>query len=199
MRAVYWKELRELAILGLFLLTGAALLAVSSRGRLEDFFRAALIAGLLAGVLQGVLDRGSRDDLFLLHRPLSALRLHFARTLAGTTVCLVAILGFIFLRAVLPAADPPWRASLILKPRHVPETVPTLLLLAATCASWSLFRLVLLPRRWVGVLALVLFFPFLVYAWMARIDTIAVAIVAGFVFCAACTTTALLQLAGEAP
>lgn len=96
MRAVWWRELRELLLPGLG--AGVALWALGGDWavRTQDADRVALfgVVGGGFGLFQGLLDRRRRDDGFLLHRPASALRIHAARGLAGLTWLLVGALAF---------------------------------------------------------------------------------------------------------
>lgn len=96
MRAVWWRELRELLLPGLG--AGAALWALGGDWavRTQHPDRVALfgVVGGGLGLFQGLLDRRRRDDGFLLHRPASALRIHAARGLAGLTWLLVGALAF---------------------------------------------------------------------------------------------------------
>lgn len=96
MRAVWWREVRELLLPGLG--AGAALWALGGdwavRTQRADSVALFGVVGGGLGLVQGLLDRRRRDDGFLLHRPMSAIRVHAARGLAGFTWLLVGAMAF---------------------------------------------------------------------------------------------------------
>lgn len=88
MRAVWWRELRELLVPALALLVAMAVIGdeLPRHGLRHESLTGLGVVGAGFGLFQGLLDRARRNDGFLLHRPLSALAIHGARSLAGVTV-----------------------------------------------------------------------------------------------------------------
>ena len=93
MRAVWWREQRELLVPALAVCVAMAFLGaeVVRYGIREEFLTILGLIGGGFGLFQGLLDRARRSDGFLLHRPLSALRIHLARSLAGFTTLYVGV------------------------------------------------------------------------------------------------------------
>lgn len=95
MTAVFWKELRELryaAVVAALLATTFGLALGSKLGReISLLFVALGLLGIVVGAWQAVLDRLAARDQFLMHRPVSAARLHVARTFAGAAVLVAAV------------------------------------------------------------------------------------------------------------
>lgn len=90
MRAVWWREMRELLVPTLAVSVAMAFLGADFArvGIREDFLAHLGLIGGGFGLFQGLLDRARRGDGFLLHRPISSLRVHLARSLAGlATLC----------------------------------------------------------------------------------------------------------------
>ncbi len=87
MRAVWWREQRELLVPALAVCVAMAFLGAEfARDGIRE--EGLAILGLIGGgfgLFQGLLDRARKADGFLLHRPLSALRIHVARSFAGFT------------------------------------------------------------------------------------------------------------------
>lgn len=96
MRAVWWRELRELLLPGLGAVLALAALGDDWAIRWQRADRVALfgVVGAGLGLFHGLLDRRRRDDGFLLHRPVPALGLHGMRALAGLTWLLLGAVGF---------------------------------------------------------------------------------------------------------
>lgn len=108
MRAVWWRELRELFVpaLAVWVALGIIGMEFPARGlRHEAMTIIACIGGGL-GVFQGLLDRRRRDDGFLLHRPIGALGIHGARSLAGAS-----LLGVGALVAAIAGLVEAWRVA----------------------------------------------------------------------------------------
>jgi len=97
MRPVFFRELKELspALLVLLVISGivGAVLPGPIGPQIDDMLLLPIIAGLGLGLIQGGLDRWRRGDLFALHRPVPALRMEAARTLAGVAVGLLGVLA----------------------------------------------------------------------------------------------------------
>jgi len=85
MRAVWWREQRELLVPALAVCVAMALLGAefARDGIREDGLAILGLIGGGFGLFQGLLDRARKADGFLLHRPLSVLRVHVARSFAG--------------------------------------------------------------------------------------------------------------------
>ena len=94
MRAVWWRELRELFLPALALCVALGVIGAKlpQRGLWEGARTTIMTIGAGLGLFQGILDRHRRDDGFLLHRPISALRIHGVRSLAGVTVVVTGTL-----------------------------------------------------------------------------------------------------------
>lgn len=93
MRAIWWRELRELGVVAVIAAVFGAVIGVDIASDLfedEHLIRLGLL-GAGVGLLQGLLDRVRRADGFLLHRPVPTMRIHLARTLAAGTVLAGAI------------------------------------------------------------------------------------------------------------
>ncbi|MHC4161802.1 MAG: hypothetical protein ACYSUM_06695 [Planctomycetota bacterium] len=198
MKAVYWKELRELAAVWIILLVWAVIFAFDYGGWhsvLGRVLSLAIIGGIVTGAVQGLLDRWRRNDLFLAHRPLSPLRLQLARTLAGVTAWLAPALVFLLLFRV--AAPSPFEGPFgrIVEP-YLPNWTESLFLLGAMAASWALFRLIVGTRRLPAVLGLALVLPATLLAFWMRTSTLAAALGVSLVVALLCTTTTVLGLAG---
>jgi hypothetical protein len=93
---VFWKEIREWAIASVIPLMFAVLfgigLADTPHGQLTFALLIGLgIEGLVVGAGQAVRDRRERGDEFMLHRPVSAVRIHVARGAAGFAVLAVSV------------------------------------------------------------------------------------------------------------
>lgn len=97
MRAIWWRELRELGVVILLATVFAGGIGVDIASDLyeSDHLFQLGATGAAIGLVQGLLDRVRRADGFLLHRPMSALRIHAARTLAGLTGLLTALVGLV--------------------------------------------------------------------------------------------------------
>ncbi|MFI5402370.1 MAG: hypothetical protein ACHQ1G_05485 [Planctomycetota bacterium] len=97
MRPVYVRELKELSPALALALICVVLAGVNSTGplsvQLDEILAVAAAGAIVLGLVQGVFDRWRRADLFALHRPVSAARMEVARTLAGATAVLLAIVA----------------------------------------------------------------------------------------------------------
>jgi len=96
MRAVFWKELRELspgalATLALSVVFGVMLGQMTHHEVVVILTTALGFQACVLGAWQAFLDRLAASDEFLMHRPVSAVRIHVARGLAGLAVLAVAI------------------------------------------------------------------------------------------------------------
>jgi len=198
MKAVYWKELRELAAVWIILLVWAVIFALDYAGwhkDLEEILSLATIAGIVTGAVHGLLDRYRRNDLFLAHRPLSALRLQFARTLAGVTAWLVPALVFLLLfRVAAPSPHYVRRLGRFVEPDLLSGS-ESLFLLGATAACWALLRLIVGTRRLPAVLGLVFILPVAMLVFSMRTSTLTAAFAVSLVIALVCTTTTVLGLA----
>lgn len=161
MRAVWWREVRELLLPGLG--AGAALWALGGdwavRTQRADSVALFGVVGGGFGLFQGLLDRRRRDDGFLLHRPASALRIHAARGLAGLTWLLVGALAFagglVYERqrwASSPSAymtydDYPYSPSFGAGPMDAPPAGLFVLFGLVTVAAWGAARFGVARRR----------------------------------------------------
>lgn len=95
MKPVFVRELKELSpalvpILAFGVIAGASF-AGELPAQLGEILAVSCIGGVFLGCFHGGLDRWRRSDLFTLHRPISAVRMEAARTLAGVTVALLGI------------------------------------------------------------------------------------------------------------
>ncbi len=123
--AIFWKEWRELRIAALALALVGVLVGFCLKLDNDAAMGMVVAVGLLGGPLgawQGFLDRRAAQDEFLLHRPMSAARLHTARAAAGVVAALtvaivpLAVMLFVPYRRGLPvvgslldpAPDPQW-------------------------------------------------------------------------------------------
>lgn len=97
MRAIWWRELRELIVPLTAVVVAMWLIAVDIVRDMLEVEHLGMLAAVGGGFgfFQGVLDRARRRDVFLLHRPVSTIRIHAARTLAGLTALAVGALSAI--------------------------------------------------------------------------------------------------------
>ena len=197
MRAVYWKELRELAAVWIILLVWAVIFALDYAGWhsvFDKILSLAMVGGIATGAVQGLLDRYRRNDLFLAHRPLSSLRLQLARTLAGVTAWLVPAL--VFLLVFRLDAPPPFasRQGRIIEP-YLLGWSESLFLLGVMMVCWALFRLIVGTRRLPAVLVLVFLLPVVTFAVVLRTSTLPAAFGVSLAIALVCTTATVLGLA----
>lgn len=96
MRAVWWREVRELLLPGLGAVVALAALGVHWAIYVRPADRVAVfgVVGAGLGLFQGLLDRRRRDDGFFLQRPASALVLHGTRGLAALSWLLLGAGAF---------------------------------------------------------------------------------------------------------
>lgn len=95
MKPVFVRELKELSpalmpVLAFGVIAGASF-AGELPAQLGEILAVSCIGGVFLGCFHGGLDRWRRSDLFALHRPITAVRMEAARTLAGVTVALLGI------------------------------------------------------------------------------------------------------------
>lgn len=97
MRAIWWREVRELSLVGLGMIV--ALVALGYEWALYDQRANEVVlfgvVGAGLGFFHGLLDRRRRSDGFFVHRPMSAGALHGARTLAGLTLLGLGMAAFL--------------------------------------------------------------------------------------------------------
>ena len=110
MRAIFWKELRELGIAAIVVAVLGVLVGLAPKS--SSLFGMGVLPlhgglGVLVGAWQAFLDRRATGDAFLLHRPLAAWRLHAARAAAGLAVVLVVSLASLAVTLYVP-----WRRAL---------------------------------------------------------------------------------------
>ncbi|MHC4934477.1 MAG: hypothetical protein ACYTGV_20065, partial [Planctomycetota bacterium] len=187
MKAVYWKELRELAAVWLILLVWAVIFSfdyVGWRAVLDEILSVATVGGIVTGAAQGLLDRYRRRDLFLAHRPLSPLRLQLARTLAGVTAWLVPAAVFLLLFRVAAPSPVESRFGRIIEPYQ------------AMAACWAVFRLIVGARRLPAVLVLVFVLPLAAFSFWMRASTMTAAFGVSAGIALVCATTTALGLVG---
>src|SRR5687767_13066628 len=155
MRAIFWKEWRELRVAAFAVALLAAIVgSVLKQNRDAAMHMIVLFAflGLPLGAYQGFLDRRATQDAFLLHRPLSFTRLHAARTLAGAaSLAFVAAVGLAVMFLV------PWRRGvagleILVDPvtyPHWSDVTPgrVAFAVAACAATWAAARLGASARR----------------------------------------------------
>jgi len=197
MKAIYWKELRELAAVWIILLVSAVIFSLNYAGWhavLDKILSLATLGGVVTGAVHGLLDRYRRNDLFLAHRPLSPLRLQLARTLAGVTTWLVPALVFLLVFRVAAPAAVETRFGRLIEP-YLLSWSESLLLLGAMAASWALFRLIVGTRRLPAVLTLVFVLPVVTFAVVLRTSTLPAAFGVSLAIALVCTTTTVLGLA----
>jgi len=97
MKPVFARELKELAPVSVLVLAFAVIAGSSFAGPLsrqfDDILAVSCVGAVMLGCFQGGLDRWRRADLFALHRPVPALRMEAARTLAGVTIAGLGIVA----------------------------------------------------------------------------------------------------------
>ena len=82
-----FRELRKLIAALVFPVFAFAAVTADSLHVLPAYLVLAAAVGVLWGMGQGYQDRRQRKNDFLLHRPLSAMRVHVARTAVGVLAC----------------------------------------------------------------------------------------------------------------
>jgi hypothetical protein len=152
MIAVFWRELRELTPATLALVLCAAIAVYENLGPVPDLGDALGTAGCLGagmGLMQGLLDRWRRGDSFLHHRPLSRLRIHVVRSLAGFTACMVVFASIMLAHGIYA---PGWAVSSVFAPRArpLPRLDAHVAVVAAVTisASWALVRFTAAASSW---------------------------------------------------
>ncbi|MHC4816885.1 MAG: hypothetical protein ACYTF8_02320 [Planctomycetota bacterium] len=166
MRAVYWKELRELLAPVIVLAALGSIYVADKHWHLpkSDLLGLVTVVGIALGLAQGVLDRLHRDDHFLLHRPVSLTRLHGARTLAGFSACLLALLVVLAVHGITLATRWQYGAN--------KELVSPLSGYFAACAVmlavWAVVRSIVTIRRLWAIAVLLVAVPFVINATWGR-------------------------------
>jgi hypothetical protein len=179
MRAVLWKELRELSPCTLVTLAFAVvfglLMGKMAHREVVDALTTMLgVQACILGAGQALLDQFASRDEFLMHRPVSAVRIHVARGLAGLAILAVTIattfgvMCYVAYRAGLDVhGDPlpgwndrPWWNDL------TPGRAEFAVLFAAAC--WALVRLGGSASRPIVALFLAPTLPFLFLLMIGR-------------------------------
>ena len=210
MRAIWWKELRELALIGIPMLLIAVFAAfglVSRHDRSDLVLGMAVVGGVAAGVIQGLYDRLRRDDLFYLHRPISCIRIQVARSLAGLTTCCVPAISFLLLHPILThRAEAELPAHGGIGPVFAPPgsywglgAGGSLVVLGIVVGAWTAVRLAIgTRRRWAAAL-LVILLSLVFWMQISRQETAAAATLALAGVVVACGGLSVLNLAGRIP
>lgn len=162
-------------------------------------------SGAAVGVAQGLLDRRRRDDPFLLHRPVSAVRIHAERGAAG-----LALAAALALVAVLAARAAPWTRSQTvwsagggtpsstgLVERTDPDLAASLVCVACALVLHSLARLALTPRRALAAATLLVVLPATATYALLSVETAAAPWPLLAVFVGVAFTLATLQLSAR--
>ncbi len=165
MRAIFWKEFKELSLVGLPL----TVLAVPTGWAIgvlrigDELLVALLVGAAVLGIVQGLLDRMRIGDTFLYHRPVARHRIALARTLAGALHVVIAatvLLLALRVHAIPLVSDPTWRY-------FAEPTVLTagqiFLSVVAALAIWAAVRLGFSFRRISHILAY--FFGYGILVW----------------------------------
>jgi hypothetical protein len=209
MRELMLKEARDVApaALGVTLLGAgvAALVGLDSHFALPPLALLCAGLGVAVGIAQGLLDRRRRDDPFLLHRPISPVRLHWLRGVVGTAYATVAAIGA---ASVLPLVPSAYQRNFGSRPDALPSGMqvwqyeridPTGVEIVVCVVGAVLFhavaRLALSARRpLVAALLLVVLCPMVLYALLG-IGTQAAPWLAFAAVLGVCTTLGNLNLA----
>lgn len=207
MTQLVWKETRDLAPAGLVAGVAAAGICVAvTRQSLFPLPALALLCaglGTALGIAQGVLDRRRRDDAFLLHRPLSAARLHAVRGLVGAAFAacagLVVVATVPFVPSDFAAFAAPGGPATSLPPEHWvrvdPDLVPSVVCVVAAVLFHAVARLAMSPRRWISSALLVIVLPVMTLYALLSIGTESAPWLAFAAVFAAATTLDALNLA----
>ena len=180
MSRLLWKEMSDLAPTALVVtVAGAAVEYSVADHSVHPLPSLALLCaglGCAMGIAQGFLDRRRRDDAFLLHRPMSAARLHAVRGIAGAACAAVAaaVAG-----AVVPFVplDPAFAAGPGLAPplrsidRLDPDLMQTLVCVVGAVLFHAVARLAMSPRRWISAALLVIVLPVMTLYALLSIGT----------------------------
>jgi len=174
MRAIYTKELKELALAGLPLALLAIPVGWAGVGlfRIGDDLLVALLCGAgFLGIVQGVLDKLRTRETFLYHRPVARWRIELARTLAGATHVVFAaavLLGTVRLHAAV--YDPEWMHAAGLDEPTVLTYAQNALSVATALLVWAAVRLGFSFRRVPHILAWFLGYGVLLLPLLRRED-----------------------------
>ncbi len=134
MRAIFWREFRELPGLVLALLAiPIAWFALGARNDGEDIAACMVVGGALLGLVQSVWDWFREDDAFSRHRPLSAARVEWARTLAGAAHVVLAVTALLGTLALVVRFTGGASA-------HAPTAAENALCFAFALATWACIR-----------------------------------------------------------
>jgi hypothetical protein len=186
MKPVFVRELKELSpalvpVLALAVIAGASFAGPLS-AEFDDILGVSCVGAVLLGCFQGGLDRWRRGDLFALHRPIAAVRMEAARTLAGLAASFVWIVALVIshrvstlvkiedMRAMgrYPGAAQ-WFGA---EPLGVPEVA---LLAAFALAAWAVTRFAVGAVRVRWALPALIVLPFICWSFLSRTETFAAA------------------------
>ncbi len=206
MRPAYLRELKELSPVIVLLVATGILAAANLTGpmvrQFDDMLVFPICAGLGLGILQGLLDRWRRDDLFSLHRPVAAVRMETARTLAGATAILVGALAFVVthrLATLVELADRERFSQLLVigdEPEHLGARAIGLLT-SLFFAAWAVARFAagLARIRW--VLPALVLLPLAAWSLLSRVGSMPAASVAALLLATLFALGSGLVLAGD--
>lgn len=177
MRAIFWREFRELLLPAIPFAGFAVLYAgelLTAYRVYEELLLLVFLGGAAVGLLQGLLDRLRERDAFLLHRPIPRAAIHAARTLAGfAAVALPVLLGMASLKLWPPPAwhgNPAFRPSWGEPPLHRPDALMVSISLLVALASFALVRFAVAIPRIVPAMAATFLLPLAAGALLSRIE-----------------------------
>ncbi len=216
MRAVWWREVRELLLPGLGAVVALAALGGDWAMGPQRADRVALfgVVGAGLGLFHGLLDRRRRDDGFLLHRPIPALALHGMRALAGLAWLLLGAVGF---AAGLAYERSRWSDRvygyvptdaysdiMVLRSAATSATQPgelqvgvLALFAAVTAAGWAAAKFGVARRRPLAAVLVAGIAVLGTWSFVARATDVATAAALAAAACVAWGVWGLLDLAGE--
>jgi hypothetical protein len=201
---VFWKEMRELRVAAVVLALVAFWLGMLAKR--SDLVAGSLIIalgfeGYVLGAWQGFLDRREAADEFLLHRPVSTMRIHLARGAAGAAMAGAACAVTLAVMLLVPYRR---GFGVVGKVGDLPEatwwsdfTPGRAAFAVLVClAAWAVARLGASSRRPVAAvfLAIALSLVSLLMLGRTRDDAAAIAITVGAAVVAATLTLANLNL-----
>jgi hypothetical protein len=195
MRAVWWKELRELLAPVIVLGVLGGIYAADAHWGLSsgDLLDLALVGGIALGVAHGVLDRVHRDDQFLLHRPVSLMRLHGGRALAGATACAAVVVVVVAVHAIALADR--WRYGVT--HRLSTPGVGYLTTSTAMFAAWAVVWAIIGARRRWWIFMLLVLVPFALRSTWGRTPSELAATLFLLAVAAAAAGLSIVTLAGR--
>jgi hypothetical protein len=221
MRAVWWRETRELLVAATAVWAALVLIGALLPSTGLPYFLMVEVAALggVIGLSQGLLDRRRRIDGFLLHRPIGGLALHVARSLSGITILLVgafiaALSGLIDVRLaearaertrdILARVGRPWfepqrdwGASRTYLGSVVLDVWGALFALVLLLGGWAVVRYATSRRRLPVAMFAIGALPIAGWSLVARCSTIPFAVVAASAFVLVVTSLSVLDLAGD--